>query len=68
MIVRDIIKYENGGFFLTGMGDVWMTIEEIADLLDVLSVSIRRATKGIIHNVKSLPLDNGIMQTYSILK
>lgn len=58
MIVRDIIKYENGDFQLTGKGDVWMTVEEIADLLGVLGSSVRRATKGII-DVKSLPLGNG---------
>lgn len=59
MIVRDIITIVNGDIVLTGKGDVWMTCEEIADLFDVLGSSVRRATKGIISEVKSLPLGNG---------
>lgn len=59
MIVRDIIIFVNGDIVLTGKGDVWMTCEEIADLLGVLGSSVRRATKGMANNVRWLPLGNG---------
>lgn len=58
MIVRDIIMFVNGDIVITGKSDVWMTIEEIADLLGVLGSAVRRATKGII-NVKSMSMGNG---------
>lgn len=59
MVVRDIIIVVNGDIVLTGKGDVWMTCEEIADLLGVLGSSVRRATKGMTDNMKLLPLGNG---------
>jgi len=62
-MIRDIIKYEDGSFTLTGKGNVWMTCEEIADLLGVLAVSVGKKAKRIAgrysENVKSLPSGNG---------
>lgn len=63
MKTRDIIKYEDGDFTLTGKGDVWMTCEEIADLFGALAASVQRAARKVAdaekEKVKSLPLGNG---------
>lgn len=63
-MIRDVIKIRNGTFFLSGHGDVWMTCEEIADILGMLAATVRknatRYTGRYSDNVKSLPLGNNV--------